>query len=636
VNMLRRCLASLRRCSDSKINTEIIVLLNGMGQAAEAELTSEDVRGITILRSAVNLGFGSGCNRAAREAHGESLIFLNDDIEVEQDWLVALVTAAAEEPRAGAIGSRVVFPSGVLQEAGSVIWSDGSTSGVGRGLPAGSQAYSYRRVVDYCSACALLVRAEVWRALEGFDESFLLGYYEDADLCLRVSAMGLDVLYEPGAIVRHHEHATSADQQAVNVLFERNRARFRDKWGTRVLEQETPGELTPAAVQAAVMRARGWPTRILLIDDRVPDASIGSGAGRMLLALRELADAGYAPTVIVGDRDTGDPIPLGRLGVEVSHEDLSEHLSRPEILYDVVVISRPNNVDAALALVRRHQPQACVMYDAEALYHRRMERQAQLAVDAGAAARLLADAEAMRATEARIVAAVDSVVCVSEEEARWVRSSGASCPVEVALPLDPEAELGTRGFLERRGMLFVAGWLAGADSPNGDGLAWFGREVLPLIVTRIPWVQLYVTGACPPDALGWLESPNIKFVGNVLDLAPLYDSIRVAIIPLRYGSGVKLKALEAVARGVPVVTTSVGIEGVPDVGENAVDVTDDPAEFARATIALMEDRVLWEQRRQALQRVRSRWHATRRRWPDIVDDVRTASLQASSATAVIS
>ena len=102
----------------------------------------------------------------------------------------ALVSAAAEEPKAGAVGSRVVLPSGELQEAGSIIWSDGTTLGVGRGLRAADGDYNYRRAVDYCSACALLVRRDVWDALGGFDEAYLLGYYEDADLCLRIRELG--------------------------------------------------------------------------------------------------------------------------------------------------------------------------------------------------------------------------------------------------------------------------------------------------------------------------------------------------------------------------------------------------------------------------------------------------------------
>jgi GT2 family glycosyltransferase len=633
VGMLRLCLESLRRQNAPDVTTEVIVLLNGTDPAAQAELTAEDLNDVTVLRSEVNFGFAAGCNLAAQEARGELLIFVNDDIEVERGWLSALVTAAAEEPEAGAVGSRVVLSSGALQEAGSVIWSDGTTLGVGRGLDADGGAYSYRRAVDYCSACALLVRRDVWEALGGFDESFLLGYYEDADLCLRIQQLGLKVFYEPSAVVSHHEHASSAPD-ALNFLFKENHARFCEKWGERLREQLAPAPQEPTRVQEAVMLARGWPTRALVIDDRIPDARIGAGAGRMLLAVRELAAAGYAVTVSPLDQATGDPLPLGRLGVEIACEGLEDHLSRPEVVYEAVIISRPNNYRRALQSVRRHQPQAVVVYDAEALYHRRLERQAELADSAHRAAALRELAAGARETEEGIGRAVDLVVCISDEEAQWVRDNGASCPVEVVPPFDPQLKFGAPGFAERRGLLFVAGWLAGADSPNGDGLRWFVQDVLPLIEARIPWVQLYVSGACPPESLRWLEGPTVKFLGNVADLSTIHDAVRVVVVPLRYGAGVKLKALDAIARGVPLVGTSVGLEGIPFLDDATADLADDPSEFARATVALLEDRHLWERRRASLEQLRLHWHAASKHWPEILDDARRHARVASTGEVV--
>jgi GT2 family glycosyltransferase len=633
VGMLRLCLESLRRHKAANITMEVIVLLNGTDQAAQAELTAEDLNDVTTLRSEVNVGFAAGCNLAAQEAQGESLIFVNDDVEVERGWLSALVTAVAEEPEAGAVGSRVVLPSGDLQEAGSVIWSDGTTLGVGRGLDADGGAYNYRRAVDYCSACALLVRRDVWDALGGFDESFLLGYYEDADLCLRIQEMGLKVLYEPSAVVNHHEHASSAPD-ALNFLFKENHARFCEKWGERLREQESPGALEATRIGQALMRARGWPTRVLVIDDRIPDAVIGAGAGRMLLAISELAAAGHAVTVSPLDPHTGDPLPLGRMGVEVATEALEDHLARPEVVYEAVIISRPNNYRRALESVRRHQPQAVVVYDAEALYHRRLERQAELEGSARRAAALREEATVARETESDVGGTVDLVVCISDEEAQWVRGTGASCPVEVVPPFDRQLKVGAPGFAERRGLLFVAGWLAGADSPNGDGLRWFVQDVLPLIEARIPWVQLYVSGASPPESLRWLEGPTVKFLGNVADLSTVHDAVRVVVVPLRYGAGVKLKALDAIARGVPLVGTSVGLEGIPFRGDHAADLADDPSEFARATVALLEDRHLWERRRASLEQLRLRWDAASKHWPEILDDARRHALVASTGEVV--
>jgi len=627
--MLRRCLASLRRDRDPDIAVEIIVLLNGTHPTQQGVLSAEDVRDVVILRCDTNIGFAAGCNLAAQEARGSALILLNDDVEVEAGWLRALVTTLVEEPEAGAVGSRIVLPSGLLQEAGSVIWSDGSTFGVGRGLPASGNAYRYRRIVDYCSACALLVQRDVWDALGGFDENYVLAYYEDADLCLRIKEeLGRTVIYEPSAVVIHHEHASSSPE-TLAFLFKENRERFCEKWVDQLRERELPGPFQPARVQQAVMRARGLPARVLVVDDRVPDMRIGGGGGRMFLAIRELAASGYAVTVAPFDTHTGDPLPLGRLGIEVTHENLECHLSRPEIVYEAVIISRPNNYQNAIGSVRMHQPHAAVVYDAEALYHRRLERQAELTTEFGRATIVQNEAALARELESDIGRAVDAVVCISEEEAQWVRSNGATCRVEVVPPLDPQIDFGQRSFGEREGLLFVAGWLSGADSPNGDGLTWFAQEVLPLIEARIPWVRLRVTGVSPPESLLWLERPTLTFTRSARDLDAMHDAARVVVAPLRYGAGVKLKAVDAIARGVPVVGTSVGLEGIPYLDQETADVTDDPAEFARATIALLENRHLWERRRAALERLNLRWHGARKHWPEILDDARGRMLLAS-------
>src|ERR1019366_6139786 len=135
---------------------------------------------------------------------------------------------------------------------------------------------------------------------------------------------------------------------------------------------------------------------------------------------------------------------------------------------------------------------------------------------------------------------------------------------------------GTKPFSERQDVLLAASWLPGADSPNGDGLTWFVRHVLPHLRRELPSVQLRVTGANPPPEILTLAGPNVQFEGRVNDLRALYDRSRVAIAPSRYGAGVKLKTVESLQFGVPIVATSVGAEGIDTRGTGALVITDDP------------------------------------------------------------
>ena len=128
-------------------------------------------------------------------------------------------------------------------------------------------------------------------------------------------------------------------------------------------------------------------------------------------------------------------------------------------------------------------------------------------------------------------------------------------------------------------------------SPNADGLRWFVANVLPLVRVSIPWVRVHVTGANPPADLLELADPNLLFEGLVADLSALYDRTRVVISPIRFGAGVKVKTVQALQYGVPVVSTSCGSEGIDTYGLDAIAVADDPNDFARSLVTLLSDRL---------------------------------------------
>src|SRR5215217_6001633 len=307
---LAACLASLARNLPPEVPHEVIVLLNGATPGIPATLRRQ-VSGLRVLESEVNLGFSGGNNRAARHARGELLVFLNDDTEVEPGWLEALVAAADAHPRAGAVGSRLLFPDGRLQEAGSVIWSDGTTAPLGRGLPPGSRAFSALRPVDYRSASALLVRRSTWEAVGGFDEEYAPAYYEDTDLCLAIAARGEQVLYQPLARVLRDERSSS-DESFRRFLFDHNVERVRQKWADRLGELEPPPRGgAPGAFERALHRVRGCPPRLLAVDSRIPEERLGAGYPRMLDMLRAVSGR-FSVAFHASERSDGDFTELGR------------------------------------------------------------------------------------------------------------------------------------------------------------------------------------------------------------------------------------------------------------------------------------------------------------------------------------
>ena len=179
-----------------------------------------------------------------------------------------------------------------------------------------------------------------------------------------------------------------------------------------------------------------------------------------------------------------------------------------------------------------------------------------------------------------------------------MRGWEGAAPVVLISPVDTRVTEVGGGFHGRRDVIFTAGWLAGPGSPNVDGLQFFAREVLPHLVAQVPAARVVVTGGAPPPEVLTLQSPHIHFVGHVPDLSCAFAQARVAVVPIRFGSGVKIKTTEALQHGVPVVATTVGAEGIDCGTADPIAIHDDPEAFANAIARLLLDPVRWRAARE--------------------------------------
>ncbi len=344
----------------------------------------------------------------------------------------------------------------------------------------------------------------------------------------------------------------------------------------------------------------------------------------MFTAVLDLAAAGYAVSLFpVAGHEGGIPDDLVSAGVRVIPGDLDTHVSHPSVAYDAVIVSRPHNFERVGEIVRHRQPTARLIYDCEALFWRRMLGQAAQTSDSTTRYRLEADAADMRELEERFVVESDYAVTVSEDEAAMLRAVPGACRIQTLLPAEPAITPGPADLRGRRGIGYVAGWMAGSESPNADGLRWFAATVLPIIRASLPWVQLDVTGANPPDDLLELSDPNLRFVGFVPDIAAFYAARRIIIAPIRFGAGVKVKTVQAMQYGVPVVATTCGAEGIAVADPEALVIRDDPEEFAAAVLELLTDARRWYACRAAIDRSVRAWEqrAGAVSWHHVVDQV---------------
>ena len=347
--------------------------------------------------------------------------------------------------------------------------------------------------------------------------------------------------------------------------------------------------------------------------------------------------AGYAVTFrprnsVLGDRRhttarAGVLDRLADLGVDVRFEPLGSLLQRPGTVFDVVLCSRPLSYRDGMPHLRRHHPRVPVVYDTEALWFRRTEREADLAEDAERAAELRELAKEFQDIEMDALVRADHVVAVSDEEAAVITavrapSGGPGAGVSViGGELEKSAPGGT-GWGDRSGILFPAGWLAGRGSPNLVSLQFFVDAVLPRLVEAVPWIRVFVTGGNPPEEALALAGPNVLFLGHVPDMPSVLDEVRVVAVPMLTGAGRKFKTLESMLAGVPTVSTSVGAEGIDTSVTGGLVVTDDPQRFAEALVSLHEDPTAWAEERRRVVRFCADYDSQPQRgWATLLDTV---------------
>lgn len=254
---LIQCLEALHGADDS-FPYEVVVAVNQPTDdlVNQIELHTE---GLTVLRSAANLGFAAACNQAVAEGSGELIFLLNDDVILSPDCLHVLVETIERNSKAAAVGCQYLYPDGRLQEAGSVLWSDGNVYQLSYLVGPPADLVNQQRRSDYCSAAALMIRRSIWDEVGGLDEGYWPAYCEDVDLCLKFASLGQIVLYEPRAVVQHIM-GSSASLRYRQFLVQRNRARLVQRWPELLAQQDPwPEPFTREAVFQAVARTADRP-----------------------------------------------------------------------------------------------------------------------------------------------------------------------------------------------------------------------------------------------------------------------------------------------------------------------------------------------------------------------------------------
>ena len=587
------CLRSLQEITD--LACELIIVDNGSSDETETLLTK--IEGANVIRNTENLHFLKSVNQTARVARGRYLLILNNDTQLVPGSLESAAVTIRSSDDIGAVGGRLILPDGTLQEAGSIVSNDGSCNGYGRGEDPFDSRFMFRRDVDYCSGAFLLTPREVFERLGGFDVAFSPAYYEETDYCMRLWADGLRVVYEPDTTILHYEFGSIPTSEIALDLQEDHRRIFVEKHHDQLLRHSPPDIPEIARFASQLVRPN-----ILIIDDRVPHRSLGQGFPRAHTIIARLVQKGYRVTLFPAAEDDRqwavayDRVPREVEVVLDKRISLGQFLENRAHTFAHILISRPHNMKAFTEISKLH-PQLCseatVVYDAEALFTYRELGLIQLQGRTTSPE----EEEKLLRQEIDLMSGAQVVATVSEKDRAVLKNHGIENVHVLGHALTPNPTV--RDFKERSGFLFV-GAVSEENSPNGDALLWFIREILPRIREAVgQQVSFTVAGIHNVDSIRTAGNEGVHILGRVEELTDLYDSARVFVAPTRYSAGIPHKVHEAAAYGLPVVATPLLANqlGWRDLVE--LSVAGDPENFARRCAELYEDLRLWRSIRQA-------------------------------------
>ncbi len=570
-----RCLRSLQANSD-KTPYEIIVVDDAStDQTHEALL---NLRGIKIVQNMTNVGYLHSTNRGASMAsiNSKYLVLLNNDTQPIDGWLDSLYEAIQKDDSVAIVGSALINLNGTLQEAGGQVFSNGEPRNLGRNKPMTSNLFGFVREVDYCSAASVIVRKSFWVEMNGFDPQYAPAYFEDTDLAMAAWNKGMKVMYEPKSWVLHLEgisHGTTLTSGIkANQLTNSNK--FFEKWELDLRNH------WDAAKGARFEKSRNSRGIVVLCDRQLPSMKRDSGSIRTLQIIQHIQALEFHVVLVCMDNSATsmDLDLLQGSGVEVytDFNDFRESLKMREHRVVSVWTIRIEVFEFFKNHLKENFPGATFIADLMDIDYREKYKPAS-----GVSRRQL-----------NVAKEVDKIVFVSETETlEFNREANVKKATTLWKEFEPQEF--RIDWAKSSGLIFVGGF---RHLPNLEGIEWFADYVLPELMKLGFNAPIRVIGSgLESSKMLKLQEKGLQMLGFVEDIASVYLQSRVVISPLVNGAGRKGKIGEALTFGIPIVSTSAGVQGFANIQDTGIHVADSPHEMAQVIYELHENYGLWAQ-----------------------------------------
>lgn len=565
-----------------------VILVDDASTDETAEL-EKIVTGIKVIHNKQAQRFIRACNAGAAKARGTYVALLNNDVEVTNGWLDALIDAFSRFDKVGLVGSKLLYPNGTLQDAGGIIWGTGNPWNYGNGQNPWDPRFCYARQADYLCGAAMMTTRDIWDQVGGLSSYLEPMYFEDTDFAFKVREAGYKTWFVPSSVVYHYEGMTSGTDTSSGFkrYQEVNRPKFKRRWAADYARFGQQG------VMPDLEKDRGIVGRVLFIDYATPRPDRDAGSHAAIQEIKLVQSLGYKVTFLPRNMaHLGSYTEeLERMGVEVIYApfflSLDEYLDKHARDFDAFFITRFYVARDVIDRLRRLAPQTKILFNNADLHFLRELRAGMAAGDAS----MIAAARETRALELEVMQKSDVVLSYNEVEHSVIQSHTdgqvlvAKCPWVVDMP---ESVPGVKG---RAGLSFLGNYL---HKPNAEAVLWFAGQVMPLIEPTHPTLEFVIYGSAMTDEIKDLESDTIRPEGFVQDLSDAYDRHRIFVAPLLSGAGIKGKVLAALAHGIPCILTPTAAEGIGVRHGHDCLIATTPAEWSAAIDQLQSDDALWQ------------------------------------------
>ncbi|MGV7105607.1 glycosyltransferase [Flavobacterium sp. U410] len=592
----KNCLDSLQKNLTDKYSYEIILIDDNSSENIDLSL----VKGIEVIHNEENKGFLKNVNIGIQAAKGEYIYLLNNDTKVQEGFLDELFFVFENYENVGAVGSKLINPDNTLQEAGVVFLKDFGIHQIFKKRKSFFPEVNYVKKVDYCSGCSLLFKRykEDGESLNLLDEQFAPAYFEETDFCFDLKYnQRKDVYFTPFSVVMHYNGATYNSKENTTLekvkrkeeLFEINKAKFEKKWSKQIYDIQAD------SINNRILELYENKS-IIFFSENVPEYDKDSGSNRFYEIIRAFKDNGYHVSLVAKDTFWGKGNPYiefyQKLGVQVFYEyhkykDFTYFLETLCSNYRVSWFYGPGAFELYINAAKKFIPQSKKVYDMVDIHHLRYQRALELEP------RRLSHKKKLRKytkIETKLIKKSDYVITISDSEKQFmakffdidklVTVSNIHYPKILKSDIKP--------FAERKDLLFIGS----IHHPNVNALNFLYHEIMPIVWQSNPDLTVHVLGNIDTIVTD-IHHDNFIFHGFLPSVEEYFLNTRLMVAPLQIGAGVKGKIGQAFEYHLPVVTTTIGAEGMFLKDQENVLIADTAEHFAQAILELYENEEKW-------------------------------------------